>query len=61
MEIDLSFLPQGDYSMTLFRDGANAHHKGIDYVRETRQVRSGESLTVRLAPGGGFAIKLEKL
>lgn len=61
MEIDLSFLPRGDYSMTLFRDGANAHRKGIDYVRETRQVSSGESLTIHLAPGGGFAIKLDKI
>lgn len=60
-EIDLSFLPQGDYKMTLFRDGANAHRKGIDYKKESRQVRSGEKLNVRQAPGGGFAIKLEKM
>ncbi|MDR2816712.1 MAG: glycoside hydrolase family 97 protein [Proteiniphilum sp.] len=61
MEIDLSFLPRGNYKMTLFRDGANAHRKGTDYVRETRQVRSGESLAIHLAPGGGFTIKLDKI
>ncbi|WP_298647007.1 glycoside hydrolase family 97 protein [uncultured Proteiniphilum sp.] len=61
MEIDLSFLPEGYYRVTLFRDGANAHRKGIDYVWETRRIHSGETLSVHLAPGGGFAIKLEKV
>ncbi|HBK31252.1 MAG TPA: Retaining alpha-galactosidase, partial [Porphyromonadaceae bacterium] len=61
MSIDLSFLPQGEYRMTLFRDGANAHRKGSDYKREVRNVTSGDNLSVHLAPGGGFAVKLEKI
>lgn len=61
MTVDLSFLPAGQYEMTLFRDGANAHRKGIDYRKETRTVASGETITLHLAPGGGFAAHLRKI
>jgi hypothetical protein len=61
MTVDLSFLPEGHYEMTLFRDGANAHRKGADYRMETRNVVSGEIIRVHLAPGGGFAVKLRKI
>lgn len=61
IEIDLSFLPEGTYALTLFRDGVNAHRKGIDYSREQRNVQSGEKIRVTLAPGGGFAAKLKKI
>ncbi|MDR1743588.1 MAG: glycoside hydrolase family 97 protein [Dysgonamonadaceae bacterium] len=60
MEIDLSFLPEGNYSMTLFRDGINADRAARDYIKETRKLRSGDKLKLHLAPGGGFAAKLEK-
>ncbi|MDR1517446.1 MAG: glycoside hydrolase family 97 protein [Dysgonamonadaceae bacterium] len=60
MEIDLSFLPEGNYTMTLFKDGINANRAARDYAKETRSVRSGEKLKLHLAPGGGFAAKLEK-
>ena len=61
MTVDLSFLPEGQYEMTLFRDGVNAHRKGIDYRKETRNITSGDSIRLHLAPGGGFAAKLRKI
>ncbi|KUL15016.1 MAG: Uncharacterized protein XE13_0873 [Proteiniphilum sp. 51_7] len=61
MTVDLSFLPAGQYEMTLFRDGVNAHRKGTDYRKETRTVASGETISLHLAPGGGFAAKLRKM
>ncbi len=61
MTIDFSFLPAGQYEMTLFRDGANAHRKGADYRKELRKIESGESISLHLAPGGGFAAKLRKI
>lgn len=60
MEIDLSFLPEGTYKMTLFKDGINADRAARDYVKETRDIRTGEKLKLHLAPGGGFAAKFEK-
>lgn len=61
MKIDLSFLSDGEYKITLFRDGVNAHRKGIDYQYKQYNVKSTDSLDVHLAPGGGFAAKLERL
>jgi len=61
MTVDLFFLQAGQYEMTLFRDGINAHRKGSDHRRETRIISSGESINLHLAPGGGFAVKLRKI
>jgi Glycoside hydrolase 97. len=58
LELDLSFLPQGAYTMDLFTDGVNAHRVGIDYKRETRPL-DGRKLKVKMASGGGFALKLK--
>ncbi|MGI6522179.1 MAG: glycoside hydrolase family 97 protein [Fermentimonas sp.] len=61
MEIDLSFLPKGNYRITLFRDGVNAHRVGRDYKREIFETSSSDKLSVHLAPGGGFAAKIESM
>jgi len=61
MTIDLSFLPSGEYRMTIFRDGANADRIARDYASEERTVSSYDKIKIHLAPGGGWAAKLEKL
>ena len=61
MEINLSFLPKGNYRITLFRDGVNAHRVGRDYKREIFETSSSDKLSVHLAPGGGFAAKIESM
>ncbi|MDR0891765.1 MAG: glycoside hydrolase family 97 protein [Mediterranea sp.] len=61
LELDCPFLVPGrTYHATLFRDGANAHRKGIDYRREEFDLTQDGSLKLKLhlAPGGGFALKL---
>lgn len=57
VEIDLSSLVSGSHPVEIYRDGANAHRKGSDYIRETARLQ-GASLMVRMAPGGGFVIKI---
>ena len=42
--------------MEMFCDGVNAHRHGEDY-KKTVSV-SGDALTVKMAPGGGFAAVL---
>lgn len=59
--VALSFLPEGSYRATLFEDGVNAHRNAEDYRRRTVVVTGASVLNIHLAPGGGFAIKLEKL
>ncbi len=55
MEIDLGLLPEGEYSMTVFRDGVNAHRIASDYRKVTMDVPSDRKMTIRMAPGGGWA------
>jgi alpha-glucosidase len=59
--VRLDFLAEGKrYTATIYRDGptAEAGPKGKDMVVETRAVRRGDTIKVRMAPGGGFAIRL---
>ena len=58
LEVDLSFLGPGAFAADVHRDGPNADRAGVDYVRETKTVSSGDRLRVHLAPGGGLAIRI---
>ncbi len=60
IEIDLSFLPEGPWSIKAFADGANAHKKGIDYKTTTATVDNGHKIKVHMAPGGGWTAILTK-
>jgi len=55
LTIDLSFLPEGDHEVVIFRDGANAYRAASDYKKETIKLPADGKLTVHMAPGGGFA------
>jgi len=61
LSINFSFLGKGDYKATVFKDGKNAHRAGRDYKKEELIVNASSTLNIHLAPGGGFAIKLEKI
>ena len=58
MELDLSFLPQGDYSIDIFQDGINADRYAGDYKLLKKSVKSGDKMKIHLAPGGGWAAKI---
>ena len=56
----LSFLTPGKrYRAQIYRDGPNADYRtnGKDIVIEERDVTSADTLSLRLAPGGGQAIR----
>ncbi len=59
MKVDLSFLPAGNHTATLFRDGVNAHRRGRDYKKETVNVSAQTPFDVHVAPGGGFVLIVE--
>lgn len=61
VEIPLSFLGEGSYTTTLLTDGINANHNAEDYQLDSQFHHSGESLTIHMASGGGFVLKLWKL
>ncbi len=58
MNLDLSFLPSGEYRMEIFQDGINADRHAQDYKHMVVTVQSKEKMTIHLAPGGGFAARL---
>jgi len=55
MDLDLSFLPAGKYSMDIFQDGINADRYAGDYKHLKTSVKSGDKMKIHLAPGGGWA------
>ncbi len=56
--LDLGFLGEGSWNMELFEDGINAERHAEDYRKVAGSV--GETLEVKMAPGGGFAVIFTK-
>jgi alpha-glucosidase len=58
LEVDFSFLPEGEFEAILFSDGINAHREATDFKREVIQVNRHTKLPVTMASGGGWAAML---
>lgn len=61
IDITLDFLPEHQhYQATIYRDGDDAHWRDNPHSHkiEHRRVTHGDSLSIQVAPGGGFAIRL---
>lgn len=58
--LDLSFLGEGNYKAEIFKDGINADRVARDYKKEIIHVPADRKLTVKMAPGGGYAAKIYK-
>ncbi len=60
IEVHFDFLSEGkSYTMTYFEDGINAGRQAMDYRRKTKQVKSGDVMTIRMVRNGGFAAILQ--
>ncbi len=61
LSLPLKFLdPNRAYTAQIYRDGDKAGYKGaarFDIVIESKRVKSSDTLTLKLAPGGGEAIR----
>ena len=61
--VDLSFLPKGEkFEATIYEDAPDAHWKDNPQAYRIRKVNvdSKKNLRLRLAPGGGAAVRLTK-
>ena len=56
--LDLGFLPEGEYSVEIYRDGVNAHRSATDYAKECIDLPADRKLTAVMAPGGGYAARI---
>jgi len=61
IELDLSFLPEGNYEAVVFQDGINADREATDYKRELIQVKSGDKIKIKMASGGGWAAQISPM
>jgi alpha-glucosidase len=60
VDIDLSFLSDGNFTMDAYQDGVNADRKASDYRKTTTQVNRNTKLRVQLASGGGWAARIHQ-
>ena len=60
IQLPLSFLDKGNYAITLLTDGINANHNAEDYLMDRQLRHNGETLSIKMASGGGFVLKIGK-
>ena len=60
LEVDLSFLPEGNFTMEVYQDGVNADRYASDYKKTTVSVNKNTKLTLPLASGGGWAARIHQ-
>ncbi len=60
LEIDLSFLPEGDFTMEAYQDGVNADRNASDYKKITMRVNRATQVKLPLASGGGWAARIHQ-
>jgi alpha-glucosidase len=58
LEVDFSFLPEGNFTLEAYQDGVNADRDARDYKKTTTQVNRATKLKIHLAPGGGWAARI---
>lgn len=62
LEVKMDFLPKGTFKATVVQDGENGNFQTNreTHRSENRRITAAESLRLKLAPGGGACILLEK-
>ncbi|HKW17034.1 MAG TPA: glycoside hydrolase family 97 protein [Terriglobales bacterium] len=58
LEVDFSFLPEGNFVLEAYQDGVNADRNASDYKKTTTQITRATKLKIHLAPGGGWAARI---
>lgn len=52
--LDLGFLGEGSFDMTVFKDGVNANKAARDYKKTAEELPASKKLDAKLAQGGGY-------
>ncbi len=55
LTIQLDMLTAGSHQAEIFADGLNADRDATDYTKSTCSVKKGDSLQLKLMPGGGWS------
>lgn len=57
-KLDFKFLPEGNYTLEIYKDGLNADRAACDYKLEKRDISNKDIVDLHMAPGGGFALRI---
>lgn len=57
-ELDLSFLPNAEYTIEVFQDGMNADRYASDYKKLVYTINPKITQKIKLAPGGGWVARV---
>ena len=60
INLPLDFLAEGSYFVTSLTDGVNAGHNAEDYQFNRQTHGKGDTLSIALASGGGFVLRIVK-
>lgn len=60
INVPLHFLENGTYKATICEDGINADKHASDYLIREATFKKGDTLAIKLAPGGGYFVRLQK-
>jgi alpha-glucosidase len=58
LNVDLSFLSDGEWEAVIYRDGINANRYGSDYKKEVISLSRQDELEIKLASGGGWVARI---
>lgn len=61
LNVDCSFLGDGNYEIEIMQDGMNADKCATDYKRIVKQVTKASQLKIDMAKGGGWAAIIKKI
>jgi alpha-glucosidase len=61
LELDLSFLDEGNFQAEVFKDGVNAGKAARDYKKETIAIPANRKLVIHMAAGGGYVMKISRV
>jgi alpha-glucosidase len=60
LELDLSFLGNGEFKAEIIRDGLNAHRVASDYIKENIDIPTDKKIRIDMSEGGGYYMKIER-
>ncbi|GHV10113.1 retaining alpha-galactosidase [Bacteroidia bacterium] len=60
LELDLSFLGEGNFQAEVFKDGINANKSARDYKKEIINIPADRKLKIDMAQGGGYVMKIRR-
>lgn len=61
LNLDLSFLTDGEYEVEIFEDGMNADKVASDYKKTYLKLPSSKRLSAKMTKGGGYIAKLTRI